>query len=95
MQIDCKSSLSEEPEGGPDGSLVNHGRGALCCSEAEKSIGLAPTSMVAVLSVQFALNAASILPPGRLFGEGVERELVYDRCYERVRHGFRMTHVQV
>jgi hypothetical protein len=66
FQADCGLSLSGEPERGPDGPPVNRGRGALCSSEAEKSTGSAPTSIVAV-SVHFALIAAASKSPLGMF----------------------------
>ena len=69
FQANCELSLSGEPEGGPGDPPANRGRGALCSSEAEKSTGSAPTSIVAV-SVHFALiAAASTLLLGRSIGD--------------------------
>ena len=38
VQIVCELLLSEESDEGPDGSLVNRGRGMLFCSWAEQGI---------------------------------------------------------
>jgi hypothetical protein len=69
LQLDCEPRLSGEPERGPDSSLVNSGRGALCGSGTEKGIGSGPKWLVVAVSVIFALIAASILPLGRSVGE--------------------------
>ncbi|KAF8477730.1 hypothetical protein DFH94DRAFT_755432 [Russula ochroleuca] len=88
-RVGLEPSLTGEPEGGTNDSPVNRGRGALCSSDAEKSIGSAPTSIVAV-SVQFALIATSISPLDKFVGEKrrVERGSMYDRDMAPGRHTF-------
>jgi hypothetical protein len=69
FQVDREPSLSREPKGGPDGTLVNCRKGALHYSGTEKGIGSATTKSIVAVPVQFVLTVVSI-SLGKFCGEG-------------------------